>query len=186
MLKLNNLFWTILLGAESSGFFAGGNSNINTGAADVTTAGLNATFAKFLAQTDPDGQPLGILPAIMLVPPTQHGAALALMNSQLVVTGASTTLPAGNPWQQRFRVETSPYMEISSYTGNSTVAWYLIADPNQLPTIEIAALNGRVEPTVETADADFNVLGIQMRGYGDVGCALVEYRAAVKADGGAS
>jgi hypothetical protein len=186
MLKLNNLFWTVLLGAESSGFFAGGNGNLNTGAADVTLAGLNKTFADFLAQTDPDGNPLGILPAIMLVPPTQHGAALALMNSQLVVTGASSTLPSGNPWQQRFRVETSPYMEINSYTGSSSAAWYLLADPNQLPTIEIAALNGRVEPTVETADADFSTLGIQMRGYSDVGVALVEYRAAVKADGNAS
>jgi hypothetical protein len=77
-------------------------------------------------------------------------------------------------------------MEINSYTGSSSAAWYLMADPNQLPTIEIAALNGRVEPTVETADADFSTLGIQMRGYSDVGVALVEYRAAVKADGNAS
>ena len=186
MLKLNDLFWTVLLGAEATTFFAAGKNNLNTAAADVTTAGLNATFAKFLAQTDPDGKPLGLMPKIMLVPPTQHGAALALMNSQLVVTGASTAIPSGNPWQQRFTVETSPYMEISSYTGNSTTAWYLLADPMQLPTIEIAALNGKVEPTVETSDADFAQLGIQMRGYSDVGVALVEYRAAVKADGGSS
>jgi hypothetical protein len=33
----------------------------------------------------------------------------------------------------------------------------------------VAALNGRVEPTVETAEADFHVLGISMRGYSDVG-----------------
>jgi hypothetical protein len=55
-----------------------------------------------------------------------------------------------------------------------------------LPLVEIAALNGRVEPIVETADAEFNVLGIQMRGFSDIGVALQEKRAAVYADGGSS
>jgi len=67
-------------------------------------------------------------------------------------------------------------MQNSGYTGNSAKKWYLLASPSQLPVIEIAALNGRVEPTVETADADFSQLGIQMRGYSDVGVAMQEYR----------
>ena len=62
----------------------------------------------------------------------------------------------------------------------------MLADPNELSTIEIAALNGKVEPTVETADADFNTLGIQMRAFGDVGVNLQEFRASVLADGNAS
>ena len=33
-------------------------------------------------------------------------------------------------------------------------------------------------PTVESADADFNVLGVQMRGYHDFGVALQEPRGA--------
>jgi hypothetical protein len=186
MLKLNDIFWTLLLASESAGFFAAGNNNLNTGVADVTTGGLAATEKMFLNQVDYDSMPLGIMPAIILVPPTQKAAALALMNSQLVVTGANATIPAGNVWQNRFQIECSPYMEISSYTGNSTSAWYMLANPSQLPAFEIAALNGRVEPTVETADADFSQLGIQMRGYSDVGVARVEKKAAVKADGGAS
>jgi len=39
------------------------------------------------------------------------------------------------------------------------------------------------EPTVETAEMDFNVLGIQMRGYHDFGVAKQEYRAGVKSEG---
>jgi hypothetical protein len=62
----------------------------------------------------------------------------------------------------------------------------MLADPEVLPMIEIAALNGRVEPIIEQANAEFDVLGIQMRGYADVGVALQEYRAAVYADGGSS
>ena len=38
--------------------------------------------------------------------------------------------------------------------------------------IETAFLNGQEAPVIETADADFNVLGIQMRGYHDFGVAL--------------
>jgi hypothetical protein len=186
MLKLNDLFWTMLLGSESSGFFAAGNNNLNTGVADMTVGGLAATEKIFLNQVDYDSMPLGIMPAIIVVPPSIKSLALALMNSQLVVTGASATIPAGNPWVSRFTVESSPYMEVSSYTGYSAAAWYMLADPRQLPAFEIAALNGKVEPTVETAEADFNVLGIQMRGYSDVGVARVEKKAAVKADGGAS
>jgi hypothetical protein len=77
-------------------------------------------------------------------------------------------------------------MSNSIYTGYSAAAWYMLADPDVLAMIEIVALNGRVEPVVEQADADFNVLGIQMRGYADIGVALQEKRAAVKADGGSS
>jgi hypothetical protein len=47
----------------------------------------------------------------------------------------------------------------------------LLGDPQDIPVIEVAALNGNPNPTVETADADFNTLGVQMRGYADFGVA---------------
>jgi hypothetical protein len=62
----------------------------------------------------------------------------------------------------------------------------MLANPAELAVIEIVALNGRVEPTVDTAEADFDQLGVQMRGYCDVGVNLQEYRAGVHADGNAS
>lgn len=185
-LKLNDLFWTVFLGAETAGFFASGNSNVNTGVADMTIGGLSATEIIFMNQTDPDGKPLGIMPKIIVVPTALKAAATTLMNSERLITGSTTTQGDGNIWKDRFRVESSPYMSNSSYTGYSSTAWYMMADPSDLPMIEIAAYQGRVEPTVESANADFNTLGVQMRGYSRVGVALQEYRAAVKPDGGAS
>jgi hypothetical protein len=88
-----------------------------------------------------------------------------------------------NPHQGKFRVEVSRYLANTKYTGNSAKAWYLLADPTDLPVIEIAFLNGQEAPTIETAQADFNVLGIQMRGYHDFGAALQDPRAAVKVKG---
>ena len=60
----------------------------------------------------------------------------------------------------------------SAYTSNSAKAWYLVADPTDLPVIELAFLNGQESPTIETAQGDFNVLGVRMRGYRDSGVAL--------------
>ena len=80
-------------------------------------------------------------------------------------------------------MEVSRYLSNSHYAGNSAKAWYLLADPNDLPVIEVAFLNGQEAPTIETAEADFSVLGIQLRGYHDFGCALQDNRAGVKSKG---
>jgi phage major head subunit gpT-like protein len=184
-LKLNDLFWTVFL--NNSTFFVAGNSNVNTGVADMTIGGLTATEVIFMDQTDPDSKPLGVMPAILLVPTPLKAAAMTLMDSQNLIDGSSTAAQGqANIFRGRFRVESSPYMSNSSYTGYSAAAWYMLADPAEMPVVEIAALNGNVMPVVETADADFNVLGIQMRGYSDVGVAMQEYRGGVRADGGAS
>lgn len=185
-LKLNDLFWTVWNALESNGVFSVGNVNVNTGVADMTTGGLAATETIFMNQTDPGGKPLGIMPKIIVVPTALKPAAMTLRNSERLITGSTTTQGDGNIWRDRFRVESSPYISNSSYTGYTSAAWVMMADPNELPLIEIAAYQGRVEPTVESANADFNTLGVQMRGYSRVGVAAQEYRAAVKADGGAS
>jgi phage major head subunit gpT-like protein len=181
-LMLNKIFWTKFL--NNSAFFTSGRSNVNTAVADMTQGGLDATNTIFVSQTDANGDPVGTAPKILLVPTALETKARTLMSSEKLK--GDTNEPEDNPWRGRFRVESSPYMHNTAYTGYSAAAWYMLADPADLPVIEIVALNGRVEPTVETADADFNVLGVQMRGYSDVGVELQEYRGGVRADGGSS
>jgi hypothetical protein len=183
---LNHIFWTEFLGAVTANFFGSGNSNINTGVADMSLGGLDATETVFMNQTNPDGTPLGLMPAILLVPTALKNKALTLMGSQLnalAITSYATGTGDANPFAGRFRVESSPYISVSSYTGSTSSAWWMLANPSDLAVIEIVALNGRVEPTVDSAEADFNTLGIQWRGYSDVGVNLQEYRAGVHADG---
>lgn len=183
-LKLNDIFWSKFL--NNSAFFTTARKNVNEGVANMTVGGLTATETIFMDQVDPDGKPLGIMPALLVVPTPLKVSANTLMRSERLITGENATLGEANPYAGRFQVESSPYLSNASYTGNSSIAWYMLANPAELPMIEIAALFGRVEPVVETADADFNVLGVQMRGYSDVGVELQEYRAAVRADGNAS
>ena len=186
-LKLNDIFWTAFLDNASTSFFHADNNNVNTGVADMTVGGLTATEVIFMNQTDYDGKPLGIQAAILVVPTALKVPANTLIKSERVIDGTSTGLQGDvNPHAGRFRVESSPYISNSAYTGYSAAAWYMLPDPEDLPFIEIAALFGRVEPVVETADAAFNVLGVEMRGYSDIGVSKQEKKAGVRADGGAS
>lgn len=194
-LKLNDIGWTAFLRGETDGFFSAthtvagntGNSNFNTGAADATLAGLQATELLFLNQVGPDGKPAGVEPTIVLVPTALKATMAALLDPQSrLITGASSTLSDVNVYAGRFKLLSSPYLHNTAYTGYSSIAWYMLADPAVMPALEIQALFGRVEPTIDSADSDFNTLGVQMRGYADIGCSLQEFRAAVKADGGSS
>jgi hypothetical protein len=182
-LKINDVVYSVFL--NNSSFFTAGRGNVSTGAGSaLAIAGLDAAYQKFVVQTDPDGNPLGATPRILLVPPALYATATQLMSSTLLTIGSGTAAAGStNPWAGMFRVVTSPYLQNANYTGYSAAAWYLLADAADLPVIEIAFLNGQEAPTVETADADFGMLGIAFRGYHDFGAALQEYRGGVRSAG---
>jgi len=182
-LKINDVFWSVFL--DNAAFFTAGNNNYLTGAATTLSIdGLTTAETAFLDQVDADGKPIGIMPSVMLVPTALSAVGTQLFKSlELRDTSSSTKYPVANPHQGKFRVEVSRYLANAQYTGGSNKAWYLLADPTDLPVIEVAFLNGREAPTIETAEADFNVLGVQMRGYHDFGVNLQDPRGGVKAKG---
>ena len=182
-LKINDVFWSTFL--ANSTFFTVGNKNYITGAdTALSIDGLTKGEVTFMDQVDGDGKPIGIMPAILLVPTALSATASQLYKSlELRDTTASTKYPVSNPHQGKFRVEVSRYLSNAQYTGNSAKGWYLLAESSDLPVIEVAFLNGQESPTIETAEADFNKLGVQMRGYHDFGVALQDPRGGVKAKG---
>jgi len=180
---INDIFWKTFL--ANSAFFTAGNNNFISGAdTALGIDGLTKAEVTFMDQVDSDGKPLGVMPAILLVP-----TALSAMGSQLFKSmelrdnGSSAKYPVSNPHQGKFRVEVSRYLSNAAYTGNSSKAWYLLAGAEDLPVIEVAFLNGQEAPTIETAEQSFNRLGIQMRGYHDFGVALQDPRGGVRAKG---
>ncbi|MBI5725024.1 MAG: Mu-like prophage major head subunit gpT family protein [Planctomycetes bacterium] len=183
-LKINDIFWTIFM--NNASFFTAGNANYLTGA-DTALAieSLSRAEKTFMDMKDSDGKPIGIMPAVLLVPTALSAIATQLYKATELRdnTTGKGAYPTSNPHQGKYRVEVSRYLSSSAYAGNSDKAWYLLADPSDLPVIEAAFLNGNESPTIETAEADFNVLGIQMRGYHDFGCALQDSRGGVKSKG---
>lgn len=186
-LAMNHIFWTEFM--DNSTFFTAARGNYQEGAGTVLgSAGLQAGVILFRKLTDPDGKPLATTPKLLLVPPDIEVTADELYVSTNINTGGSATttkVPNRNVFAGKYRPIVSSYLSNSSYTGYSVTAWYLLADPLDMPTIEVAFLNGRETPVVESADADFNVLGIQMRGYFDFGVNKTEYRGGVMSKGGA-
>ncbi|MDZ4852449.1 MAG: hypothetical protein SGI77_24435 [Pirellulaceae bacterium] len=182
-LKINDVFWKVFL--DNASFYTSGNKNYLVGTNTVLGVdGMTLAETAFMDQVDPDGKPIGIVPAIVLVPTALSTPAAQLYKSmELRDNTANTKTLVSNPHQGKYRVEVSRYLGNATFAGSSTKAWYLLSDPNDLPVIEVAFLNGQESPTIETAEADFNVLGIQMRGYHDFGTALQDFRGGLKAKG---
>jgi hypothetical protein len=175
-----------LLLSNPSNFFSTGHKNYLAGAdTALSIDALTAAEQMFLEQTKPNGRPLSIAPSLLLVPPALNVAASQLMSVTQVneTTTANKPRPANNPHAGKFSVVWSAYLSNATFPGSSNKAWYLLADPMRLPAIEVAFLNGRQTPTVERADADFNKLGIQFRGYINFGVKEQDHRAAVKVKG---
>lgn len=177
-LKLNKVFWTELE-ADHGTFFPTDESKgnyIDGASSALSAAGLDLADVAFRSQTDADKTPLGLTPRKLVVPIALRTTGRELMNSSLIVSGASSKTPNVNIWQNQYDVVASQYLTAAK-------VWYLTADPADLPMIETVFLNGVQQPTVESADADFNTLGVQMRGFFDFGVNKQDERAAVKSKG---
>ena len=177
--------WGLLLSNPNS-FFSAGNKNYLTGVdTALSVESLTAAEVAFCEQTKPNGRPLGVNASLLLTPIALKVAAQQLMSSLLLneTTTANKGKPSSNPHVGKFEVVSSSYLSNTSFTGNSSKAWYLFADPNRLPALEVAFLNGVDRPTVEKTDADFNTLGIQFRGYIDFGVREQDFRGCVKVKG---
>jgi hypothetical protein len=172
-LKLNDVFWADFV--DDSAFFTAARNNLSAGSLALSLANLKALATKFRKLKDPDGNPVAVEPRILLVPVDLELAAAEIMGSTLIQSGNTSGQPDRNVLAGRYQVVASTYL-------TNTTDYYLLASPADLPAMEVAFLNGVQSPIVETADADFNTLGIQMRGYFDFGVAKAEYLAGVKCD----
>lgn len=179
-LTLNDIFWAKFL--DDAAVFTTGNGNLLEGTDYKLTEGvaaLSQANLTFRRQTDPDGKPLGLRPRNILTPPELETDSLELMRSvSLNQDGSLTPTRRGstNVFSGRWQPVSTDYLTDAD-------AWYLLGDPMDLPLIEVVFLDGVETPTVETAQADFDQLGIQIRGYHDFGVEWQEHRAGVKVTG---
>ena len=170
----NTDFWAAFTAAVAANFSASApKSNQTTGALTIATMG--AAEALYLAMTDADGNPIGGELTTLLCGTTAYTPAREIFASTLVTNGSTTKHGAANIYVNRFEPAFSRYL--------AAAPWYIVSNPMSMPLMVAAFLNGREEPWVETAEADFNTLGIQMRTWFDYGCAFGEWRAAVRSTG---
>lgn len=184
-LKREEAVFELLL-SNPSNFFSVGNKNFISGAA--TNLGIDSLTQGeqlFLDQTDTDGKPILLSPAVLLVPSALKVTAQVLMTETRLneTTTTDKGKPAANPHVGKWKPVATPYLNSQGFSGSSAKAWYLFANPADVAAMEIAYLRGKRTPTIESGDTDFNTLGMQWRGYFDFGVAMQDARAAIKSKG---
>ena len=141
-----------------------------TGALSLDT--LAAAYALALAIKDSNGDPLGAIPNRILCSPSNFLTAKNIYQSEHIVNGSGKS-PRDNVMCNILEPVTSPFLSGTDY--------WLFNDAFKL--VDVAFLNGRQTPVVETADADFHRLGIEMRCYYDYGAFAGDAKAAVYSTG---
>jgi phage major head subunit gpT-like protein len=189
--KFNEVFWTAFL--NNSSFFTSGRGNYITGATSTLLTdmvGLQLALTAFDALRTPTadgskkiGNRTGGSPSMLLVPPELHTAAdVIFKNSNL---GSGTTNSNANIYAGKYRPVKVTQLSDSNFTGYSSTAWYLLRPKEVLAPMVVSFLNGVESPTVESAEASFDQLGIDFRGYHDFGADQAEYLCGVKSKGAA-
>jgi len=188
VIKLEKTVYSLLL-ANTGSFFAVGNNNYFEGAAtSLQISSLTTAELKFLNQTDENGDPVLVMPSVLLVPTSLSVTSNQLTrDTQVVAVGAGGTAAVvtdGNPHAGRFSPVVTPWLENAGLTGYSAVGWYLLAKPQgKAGLMEVAFLNGQSTPTIEDGDLDFSTLGVALRGYWDFGVAFQDPRFGVRSKG---
>jgi len=187
---VSDLIYTRLLANKDSAdadFFSVGNSNLLAGTdTALSSHALTVALADMAARTDAAGHNLDLRARVLLVPPALENSARELLASTTVaryVADGTDRQPEGNVHFTALTLAVEPRLSNSTlFTGTSAVAWYLFAAPAD-GAVVVSFLDGKDSPTIEQAEQDFNTLGLQWRGYIDVGCSLVEPLAATKCTG---
>lgn len=149
-----------------------GDYGANTSGA-LNVANLATAYQLALGITDKNGDYLGAMPNVILASPSNYLTALNIYQSEQI-TGTSSEKGKNNVMRGLLSPITSQFL------GSGTAYWLF---NSSFPLVDVAFLNGRTTPVVETAEADFNQLGIQMRCYFDYGAAAGELKAAVYSTG---
>jgi phage major head subunit gpT-like protein len=181
--KEGDLVWAKITGNptmnDGTTLFHADHSNLETDGSDkgsVDSEKLSVARTQMRTQTGPGGATLDLQPRFLLVPVAQETSAEILLRSTAL---PQTEYSEGvyNPWANRLTPIAEPRLD-----NNSALAWYLVADPNQIDTIEVAYLDGREEPyTEEEVQFDRDAVGYKIRH--DFGCGVMDHRGFFKNPG---
>jgi phage major head subunit gpT-like protein len=173
-MKLNDLFWTTFL-ANLGTIFTSGRTNYISGATtnlgtDGVGLGLGQKAWRQRTTAAADGaKRLSGTASFLLVPPELEVIADSLYAARNI---NAVKVSDSNTFANKYTPIVANQLSDSTFTGYSTTAWYMLGDKSKGSPVVVSFLNGQETPTVESADADFNTLGIQFRGYHDFGCDL--------------
>jgi hypothetical protein len=158
--------------ADTIALFHASHGNLGTTGAisDTTLAEMREKGRK---QTGIDGLTyLNIMHKFLVVPASKEVAALKAVTA--VVPNATSGV---NVFASQFQVIAEPRLD-----GGSATAWYGVADPSSIDTIEVAFLDGQQGVQLDS-EIDFDTDGMKMKCTHDVGVKAIDWRGMFKNSG---
>ena len=151
---------------------------------------LGTAWQYFADQTDNQGKPIMLEPAVLLTTTANAILSKQLWNSTEVrISGtADRTRLVTNEWQGMFDPVYSQYLSQAAFNGGTAqnTQWYLVAKvTDDFAPVQVAFLNGQRTPQVERFEYDPNMLGVTFRCKLPFGVSLQDPRCVVKSKGAA-
>lgn len=157
----------------SDGFalFSNEHGNLETAAAPSVTT-IDAARVKLASQKDVSGNDfLDLRPAVWLGPMSYGGAARTANGSEYD--------PDANNKLQRANIVRGLFRDVVDTPRITDTKWYMFADPDEAPVLEVAFLDGIEEPFLDQEEG-FTVDGARYKARLDFGVAAIDYRGAVR------
>ena len=167
-----DLVYAALLGttlmSDGKALFDNAHGNVAASGTALTDVSLSAARAAMRKQTAPDGSVLNLTPSILVVGPNNELAANKYTSTAFVAAKAVDINPAFN---------TSLTVVVDArITGN---AWYLIASPAMVDTVEYAYLEGEQGLFTERREG-FEVDGVEIKARHVFGAKAIDWRGMYK------
>lgn len=137
-------------------------------AAVPSVASVDAMRVQLAQQMDVGGNDVLDLSPALWLGPTKYGSAARVTNKAEYDPDAEGKLQRPNAVQGLFR-------DIVDTARIKDDKWYLFADPNDCPAIEVAFLDGITEPFLDYEEG-FTVDGVRWKARLDFGIAALDYR----------
>lgn len=169
--KASDIVWGLLLAnptmRDGKPLFDASRKNIATTKTHVTSEALSQGRTAMRTQRGSNGALLDITPAFVVVPVAQETSAEVLLRS-IALPDDNKSSGVHNPWAGRLTPIAEPRLD-----SNSTDAWYLVASPSQVDTIEVAFLNGNEQPDI-IEEEQFRTDGIYYKARLEMGAGVMD------------
>ena len=174
-----DIVWAIIKAnaamADTYALFSSQHGNLGTPGvpSETTLAEARKLMRK---QTGLDGAEINLSPLWIASGPTLETTIEKLLAS--VIPNASSGV---NPFSASGRTPLKQIVEprLETGSGASTTAYFLFSDLAQVDMVELARLEGRDGPALETRDG-FDVAGVELKISHDVGAKAIDWRGMVK------
>jgi phage major head subunit gpT-like protein len=176
----SDLFWAIMTNNAAMGdgdaLFHTNHSNLAGSGAVISTTTLSAARVAMMTQKGLDGSTtISVTPTHLVVP-----AAImttAQQNVTAIVGKNATKISDVNPFAGALEVVAEPRLDL-----DSAISWYVFSNANLIDMVEIATLDGTRGPELTTEEG-FDIDGMRVRAYYDIGGAPIDYRGFYKNPG---